>query len=45
MYEQRRTWMLSCPQPNHAFEGGDDEIIFTHFAPPLAADGLSRFTA
>jgi hypothetical protein len=30
---------------NHAFEGGDDEILFTHFVPPLAAGGLSHFTA
>jgi len=30
---------------DHSFDGGDDEILFTHFAPPLAADGLSRFTA
>ncbi len=30
---------------NNAFEGGDDETNFTHFAPPLAAGGLSRFTA
>jgi hypothetical protein len=36
----------SCrTRTKHAFQGGDDEITITHFAPPLAADGLSRFTA
>ncbi|OWK21544.1 hypothetical protein AJ88_17145 [Mesorhizobium amorphae CCBAU 01583] len=39
----RHAALLSLPhRVNHAFDGGDDEILFTHFAPPRRTVGLIR---